>query len=221
MSKYKATINIERELWDSFRDKCDKLETTASEEIRRFISLFVLEEETKEFDTYDYRQFPNSLKKTYDKLEDKLSISFEQRFERIDKKIEAMRKLFNLGEVWDDYYEFVDYRRLDGEDGRETDNPPAAISQPETDGEIDGRETDNPPAAISQPETDGHETDNPPSEIAANRQLYTDRQVAQSEGLSQYTLSRYRTGKRKPQDLTFWERWELVKDLKKWRRIGG
>lgn len=190
-NKYKATINIDRELWDKFRAKCDGLDTTASEEVRRFISLFVLEEETKEFDTYEYDEFPNSLKKTYDSLEGKLSLSFDQRFERIDKKLEAMEKIFNLKDVRDDQFDFVGYQQLDG---RETDE-----------------ETDTKTEIKSKVETNLAELGESPY-----KKYYTNTEVAQIERLTQTAVSRYWTGARNPKDVTFWDRWTKDKHDQGW-----
>ena len=185
-NRYKATINIDRELWDKFKTKCGEMDTTASEEVRKFISLFVLEEETQEFDTYEYDQYPNSLKKTYDRLEGRLSLSFDQRVERINKKFAAMEKIFNLTDVRDDQFNFVGYQQLDGH---------------ETDAKTD-----------IQPKVKTN-LDDP---AASPKKYYSNTEVAQLEGLTQTAVSRYWTGARNPKDATFWDRWTKDKHDQGW-----
>lgn len=58
MAKYKATINIDRDVWDKFRTKCDHHKTTATAEITAFIKAFCLD---REVERADWDEMPKSV----------------------------------------------------------------------------------------------------------------------------------------------------------------
>ena len=120
--KYKATINIDRELWDNFKDKCEERKTTASEEIRRFISLFVLEEETDEFDQYNYEDYPKTLQIVYNKIQGEILHYHDNRLDRIEARITKIEDGLKTDSKTDEEDGLKTDSKTDEEDGLGTDS---------------------------------------------------------------------------------------------------
>ena len=85
MSKYKATINIDRDVWDKFRAKCDRENTTATAEITAFIKVFCLDRE-KEWADWD--EMPKSVSSMKEDIVWEVLRLVEEKFDQGQYKLE-------------------------------------------------------------------------------------------------------------------------------------
>lgn len=247
MKNYKATINIDREIWDKFKAKCTERNTTASEEIRRFINLFVLEEETEEFDCYRYEDYPNTLKLAYDKIQGEILAYHDNRLDRIEARIDGLETDsktetetkdsldLRLAQINAQLQELI---QIETETIRnQTNRSIAALAdylgiEEKRDEDLKylgyGKKTDGKTETETE-KVDGLETDGKTdildglsAELAERPQLtYSDREVFDLEPSikSKTTIYRYRTGKSRPKDATFLDRWRVSPGGSDWMKV--
>lgn len=176
MSKYKATINIERELWDKFRDYCASKNVTATSEITAFIKTALLQDGFDIESNTQFNESPALLKELLFQVTQHAEDYCKKEFNKIGKNLEQRIE------------EWLETKEV----------------------QVSERVLDKRPPTKTESKTDDKEKIYPP--------LFSDRQVAEIEGVSPTTICRYRKGKRKP-EASFELRWIVSdRDPKRWEK---
>ncbi len=229
MKKYTATFTCDRYLWDEFKTWARSINSSASEQLSKFMKSALNTE--VEPTTKDY-----------------IDTIIDQRIEKfVDERLNDLidrRYMFGIKEplisnVSSSNTDNTEASETDAEDTDNTDNTePKSNSTDNTD---NTNTSNSPETALTSylkenynntdntDNTDSRTTENSSSGTKArkrkkpttkNQQYYLDREVAEIEGLRSYTVKRYRIGERNPQDKTFFERWQLDNSGDFWQPVG-
>lgn len=219
--KYKATINIDREKWDKYLARCKELGSNGSIEFEKFIDCFVNGREYKYESEEDWETLPEAVK-----------VFEEILVERVLSRLKN-DQLTTTPEIVPGQWK----RRLTGKPigtDIETDTSTEPILQ-ETPSAPLLQKTNNPPgqtdtqtdasigslkSASNSKQEDSMKTTTEglssiyepvPYREDYARVAYTDKQVADIEGLNKSTVTRRRNGKTKNREGDFWKKWEVSK----------
>lgn len=229
---YKATINIDKSEWDGFKQKCIKLNTTASAEIRAFIEAFVSGKEYRYVDRADWVKLPKTVQAIGEIIENRVLVNVNSQIENLRKELEEQQcQILELQKII----------KTDTETDTKTDTTasrtnyaPQKARNIETDTKTDMKTdtesfvqtttitaSDSGEQEIaSEPET----LKNVSSSYAQdwNRKTYRDSQVADIEGVDKSAITKRRHKGKGGRDPGFWERWEISKLADaRWVKVPG
>lgn len=194
MSKYKATITCDRKVWEQFKIYCTKQGSNSSNELEKFMRVTLSNdlEKAKKLEVYPVIEclVEKFIAQNLRLMLPPLQFTEVNRF--IEEKLDKC-----LGSKIQAYL---------------ADNPQllASYHLQNTNNTDDTTNTD-----ATDDTGDTGDTDD------TNKQDYffTDQYVALAENLSPTSVHRYRTGKRKPKDKTFFDRWKYNVKKKAWEKL--
>lgn len=193
MNDFKGTIRIDRKLWSAFKLYCETdLGTTISNKIRDMIE-----------DEMGFNQQWLS-NKNYEE-ETKVGVN-ARKIRLLEERIEKLESLIS---------------KADSKAVQETDDQTDdELSNQDSTGKLTDKPTDNKWSEETDELTDkiGENWSSPQTTLPdlPDYHCYSVAEVAELEGLTKTTISRYWTGTRMPKDATFWDRWKRNERRKGW-----
>lgn len=227
MKKYTATFTCDRELWDEFKSWAHSINSSASEQISKFMKTAV----TKEIEpkTSDYIDGVID-QKIQNFVDEKLNDLIDRRY-KVNSKDPDPNTDYKLGtdskpdrhtvRVIANHYKGKypeHFKQKEETNTDNTDSPKEALSSYLKESYTDTDDTDS--TATRKP-LSGTEDQITLESTPQEKQYYLDREVAKIERIDSYSVKRYRVGLRKPRDKSFFKRWKFDKDGLGWIRINS
>lgn len=229
---YKATINIDRELWDKAGEKCSELGTNRTKEITAFLEAFLADKPYLYQSDENWQKMPESVKTIADIVLARVKAELNPRQLTIESEIEKIECLQNKNGKSLETHIKTDTETDMSTVSLESVNTGACTIETDIETDIETGIMHAVPITKSLPKSTGtmdtsvsesvpnHEEKD--SKEDWNRRTYSDKDVSLIEGLTKTAVGRYRIGKRQPQDKTFWDRWEKATNtVNRWWKVKG
>lgn len=229
---YKATINIDKNDWDGFKQKCTELDTTASAEIRAFIEAFVSSKEYRYVDQADWDKLPKTVQSIGEVIEDRVLVDVNSQIENLRNELEEQRcQILNLQKIIEtDMKTDIEKDTMNDQKILTQVNQKSTKTDTETDTETEKNKTQKNITNIESKKINTElSCDSEPSKNVSrsyaqdwNRKTYRDSQVAAIEGLDKSAITKRRQKGKGGRDPSFWERWEISKLADaRWVKVPG
>ena len=236
MTKYKATINVDRELWNRFRYRCDEKETTATAVISAHIYGLLIQEG---YELEGIEQ-PNSKQELLIISEEKLKELIEAqvqeeiglRFAKIEERLEQWESSQREESKATNTVTLMGNPKPSETRSTQTSLKLSKSSQQKEEkkkkSKMRKRTEQGATKTDTQTEKGRLKTSSrkhtrmsqaqEEEEKRRKKKLYSDTEVAKEEGVGRATITRYRTGKRKPTE-DFRKKWVQSKSNSvRWER---
>lgn len=221
--RFKATINIERKTWEKFKLWAKSKGSNASEQITQFVYSCLDGFEPKKISTSEQtllnqKQQEELWQLAQAKIEQSISELKDYVHDYVhaytDGAIASAVKI--VGEYTDERIEFSRQRGELSNLSFGTDDTDKDGRLPDTEGTKDTDDDSNFPDADNPDDTD--EDLQFPDTDDTNKKTYSDSEVGELEGKTRQSINRYRTGRSKNPDKSFYDRWEAISGVKAWRK---
>lgn len=218
MKKYKATINIEREKWKRYLERCRELGSDGSKEFKKFVDCFIEGKSYKYETEDDWDNLPESVKVFEDILVERVLARLKYRQLTIEE--ELAKQQWKNGNTQSSIKMESETDTLE----EVTEVPSEPIRLPTEELEMptqQGTQTDSTPENLKPSSNSKQEVFTEMSKVISprpplpeghledwQRECFTDTFVAKEEGVNKSTIVRRRQNQNKDKNPDFWERWE-------------
>lgn len=218
MGKYTANFTCDHELWLAFKDKAQKQGSSASEQLSRFMCSFVQGEATQEEENYI-----ESLIKT--KIDEYLKIAVTPLFEvqrdileKVSQIVHERTYSYKCDTDDTDMIAIAEEIEEQLEDYNLNQNITNALLKTEEDLATEAFYEEQKKQSKLKEKKTALKSKIKHIEESKTITYYTDKEVSEIEGINKSSVTRYRNKKSQPKDSSFWQRWQVETNKKRWIR---